>query len=166
MNPEESETKIRVQQLRQQYGYVKESRQILQEFCMKLSAEDFIRPSSTLNNKSVRDLFVHTANTYQFWIGKYGLQQDMTYTESQEIPDCSALRSLFGLIDRMMEAFLLRMENPAFAAVEIKIGQATQRTEPLRLFSHVITHEYHHKGQILSISRIMGYTPVDTDIMR
>ncbi|MCB0535444.1 MAG: hypothetical protein KDD14_24780 [Saprospiraceae bacterium] len=37
---------------------------------------------------------------------------------------------------------------------------------PLRLFTHIVTHEFHHKGQILSLSRHLGYTPVDTDIMR
>ncbi|MNY69859.1 DinB family protein [compost metagenome] len=38
--------------------------------------------------------------------------------------------------------------------------------KPFKVFTHVITHEYHHKGQILSLSRHLGYTPVDTDIMR
>ncbi|MCB0640529.1 MAG: ATP-binding cassette domain-containing protein, partial [Phaeodactylibacter sp.] len=41
-----------------------------------------------------------------------------------------------------------------------------QETEALKLFTHVITHEFHHKGQVLSFSRHLGYTPVDTDVLR
>jgi uncharacterized damage-inducible protein DinB len=36
----------------------------------------------------------------------------------------------------------------------------------LELLTHVTTHEYHHKGQVLTISRQLGYTPVDTDLIR
>ncbi|HEX8506591.1 MAG TPA: DinB family protein [Hymenobacter sp.] len=37
---------------------------------------------------------------------------------------------------------------------------------PLQLFPHVITHEFHHKGQILSMSRLLGHVPVDTGAIR
>ncbi|MCB0624495.1 MAG: hypothetical protein KDC43_11415, partial [Saprospiraceae bacterium] len=38
--------------------------------------------------------------------------------------------------------------------------------EAFRLFTHVVTHEFHHKGQILSLTRHLGFVPVDTDVMR
>ncbi len=41
-----------------------------------------------------------------------------------------------------------------------------KNTTPFELFTHVITHEFHHKGQVLSLSRHLGYIPVDTDIIR
>ncbi|MFI5159066.1 MAG: DinB family protein [Sphingobacteriales bacterium] len=37
---------------------------------------------------------------------------------------------------------------------------------PFELFTHVTTHEFHHKGQVVSMSRQLGYTPVDTDVIR
>ncbi|MEP6627343.1 MAG: DinB family protein [Ginsengibacter sp.] len=39
-------------------------------------------------------------------------------------------------------------------------------TKSLSLFFHVITHEFHHKGQIATMCCIMGYPPPDTDIIR
>ena len=41
-----------------------------------------------------------------------------------------------------------------------------QELTPLQLFTHTITHEFHHKGQVLSMSRLLGYVPVDTDVIR
>jgi uncharacterized damage-inducible protein DinB len=40
------------------------------------------------------------------------------------------------------------------------------KSSPLEVFTHVMTHEYHHKGQLLSLSRQLGYTPIDTDVIR
>ena len=40
------------------------------------------------------------------------------------------------------------------------------KANPFKLFTHVITHEFHHQGQILPMSRQLGYIPVDTDVMR
>lgn len=51
-------------------------------------------------------------------------------------------------------------------AIAYKLEGVERHVTSLELFSHVITHEYHHKGQVLSISRHLGYTPVDTDIIR
>lgn len=36
---------------------------------------------------------------------------------------------------------------------------------PRKLICHTITHEYHHKGQIVSMARLMGYEPPNTDIL-
>jgi uncharacterized damage-inducible protein DinB len=49
---------------------------------------------------------------------------------------------------------------------EIKRKGITLTLTPLQLFTHVITHEFHHKGQILTMSRTLGYIPVDTDVIR
>ncbi|MNL32837.1 DinB family protein [compost metagenome] len=50
--------------------------------------------------------------------------------------------------------------------IQYEIQNVKSSAKPLKLFTHVTTHEYHHKGQILSLSRHLGYTPVDTDIIR
>ncbi len=50
--------------------------------------------------------------------------------------------------------------------MELDKNGAILMVNPLQLFTHVITHEFHHKGQIMSLSRHLGYTPVDADIIR
>ncbi|RZL05047.1 MAG: hypothetical protein EOO89_27250 [Pedobacter sp.] len=39
-------------------------------------------------------------------------------------------------------------------------------TDSYSIFTHVITHEFHHKGQSMTMSRLLGHTPPDTDILR
>ncbi|MFD1258691.1 DinB family protein [Mucilaginibacter terrae] len=36
----------------------------------------------------------------------------------------------------------------------------------LQIFTHTITNEFHHKGQILIIFRLLGQTPPGSDMIR
>lgn len=36
---------------------------------------------------------------------------------------------------------------------------------PRKLFMHTVTHEYHHKGQIMAMDRQLGYEPPNTDVL-
>lgn len=50
--------------------------------------------------------------------------------------------------------------------LKIDINNKIVIANPLKIFTHVITHGFHHKGQILSLNRHLKYAPVDTDIIR
>lgn len=73
--------------------------------------------------------------------------------------------SIRNLLDRLMSEFFELMKNSNIE-IEYEIKGTKNSIQPLKLFTHVITHEYHHKGQILSLSRHLGYIPADTDIIR
>ncbi len=63
-----------------------------------------------------------------------------------------------------LEKYRNNFEEP-FTAM-IKHRDLTMTLTPMHLYTHVITHEFHHKGQILTMSRLLGYIPVDTDVIR
>ena len=114
---------------------------------------------------SIRNLIVHIATTYQFWIGQEFLKKEMVFTEYTSITGMEDVVRLFNSVDLLMEEFFSEAEN--LGRDDIKPGIKEENTlYAFKLFTHVITHEFHHKGQILSLSRQLGYIPVDTDIMR
>lgn len=66
-----------------------------------------------------------------------------------------------------MAAFLKEFEN----RIDIPINNSRARVEnlkatPLMIFTHVTTHEFHHKGQIMPMCRQLGYPPPETDVYR
>lgn len=152
--------------IRKQYAYVQESRKILFDYCRTISVKDFCRESSSFGRGgSIRNLLVHIANTYEFWIAKAALGRAVDFAEYEAHKSIRDVVSLFDYVDLFIDEFMHRM-NDAEGEIEFELNGAKRSEEPIKLFSHVITHEYHHKGQILSLSRHLGYTPVDTDIMR
>lgn len=141
---------------------VKGSRQVLLAYCDSLSDMHFTAPCAGFGHGgSIRNLLVHTCTTYQAWIGKRALQLDFPYAAFHDVQNVDDARQLFTSIDQLLEAFFTR-----FLDMHELVNVPQGPTSALQLFTHVTTHEFHHKGQILSISRHFGYTPVDTDIMR
>jgi uncharacterized damage-inducible protein DinB len=148
-----------------QYALVLESRNILFEYCRTIESEDFINPNSSFGRGgSMRNLLVHIANIYEYWIANISLKKNPIYSVYEEYKNIEDVINLFNSVDQFMNEFFELTEKTDKIDFE-RNGQKTS-AEPLTLFTHVITHEYHHKGQILSLSRHLGYTPVDTDIIR
>ncbi len=75
---------------------------------------------------------------------------------------------LYAEVDNLVVEFMTVFEGSWESPIKGSISRnRTELTVPaLQVITHVITHEFHHKGQILSISRLLGYTPVDTDVIR
>lgn len=148
---------------REQYQYVKGSRNVLFEYCETISAEDFVNQNNSFGRGgSMRNLLVHIANTYEYWIANFALKKNKVYAEYENYKTIKEVKLLFEIVDDFMEEFISQIDQ----IKDFEIQNTQNTAKPLQLFSHVITHEYHHKGQILSLSRHLGYTPVDTDIMR
>lgn len=149
---------------KQQYEWVKDSRRVLFGYCRTISPEHFVDQNTTFGRGgSMRNLLVHIANTYQFWIANTGLQMNIGYPGYEDFNNINEVIRLFDDIDAFMETFISRIDD---RDIPYEIGGVKSNAKPLKLFTHVISHEYHHKGQILSISRHLGYVPIDTDIMR
>ncbi|MFD1604103.1 DinB family protein [Flavobacterium artemisiae] len=152
--------------LKKQYNLVLESRNVLFDYCKTIKNEDFINENSSFGRGgSMRNLLVHIANTYEFWIANISLKKSIVFSPYENYQNIEDVLKLFLSIDEFMDDFFELTEKSDNEIQYERNGQKT-RTEPFKIFTHVITHEYHHKGQILSLSRHLGYIPVDTDIIR
>lgn len=151
----------------EQYTLVRGSRETLFDYCRGIQPEELLAANPSFGRGgSIRNLLVHIANTYEFWIGKTALKKEFGFTAYESIGSMAEVVRLFERTDRLVMEFLDWLEKDAPADVPYHIGDTEGCAAPFTLFTHVITHEFHHKGQILSMGRQLGYLPVDTDIMR
>ena len=150
-----------------QYEMVQSSRNVLLDYCNTISEAHFLAQHSSFGRGgSIRNLLVHIGNTYEFWIGKHALNESVAIRSYDEVRNLPEAAGYFSEVDVLMMRFLTTLNENPLAETLLKLDGKQIRTSPLQLFSHVITHEFHHKGQILSLSRHLGYVPVDTDIIR
>lgn len=155
-----------VQFSKQQYEFVRGSRSVLLNYCRQMSQNDFLEANSSFGRGgSVRNLLIHIVNTYEHWVAIIALGKAIDYTSVDNFDNIDAILRLFINIDSYVFEFIEKMED-FDGAINFQIGAETKITSPFQLFTHVISHEFHHKGQILSLSRHLGYIPVDTDILR
>jgi uncharacterized damage-inducible protein DinB len=151
----------------QQYALIASARNVLLDYYETLSLAHFVAPVAAFNDGNIRDLLVHVAGCYYFWLGQVGLQRPALAVAPETVCDVAALRALFTAVDGLVADFQQRHAASWLAPAPFVVpGKGLVSFAPLQLFTHVITHEFHHKGQVLSMSRLLGHTPVDTDVIR
>lgn len=151
-----------------QYDLIKERRETLFRYCETISHEHLMHRHEPFGGGSIQYLFVHVANTYMFWLGHFTNISKVPFVKPEDYTALVQIRSLFTSVNKVAEKFLTQFDPVLEQPITNKISSRDMEVAitPLQLFTHVITHEYHHKGQILSMSRQLGYTPIDTDVIR
>lgn len=154
--------------LRHQYALTVSARAVLFTYCEDVSNDDFMQQIPSFGHGSIRHLLVHVANVYQYWIGHNALHQNQAFFKAEDVVTMLDIPPLYRQVDKMMDAFFVHFDKRWNDTLVIPI-QSRQKeivSTALTIFTHVTTHEFHHKGQVLSMSRHLGYTPVDTDLIR
>jgi uncharacterized damage-inducible protein DinB len=156
------------QLLAAQYEDIKGARQALFAYCKSMKSEDPFKKIATFNNNCISDMLVHNINTYISWLENFGLDGAMPFHANEDVKSLKEIKILFEQVDLFVNEFLKKYSDDYMQSLtrEITRKGITLTLTPLQLFTHVITHEFHHKGQILTMSRVLGYIPVDTDVIR
>lgn len=151
----------------QQYNLVRSSRAVMLDFIENEVGSDVHKPLSEFNDKNLFYLLVHTANTYKHWLANFALDSFLPFADDKLINELSAVRLLYEEADTLTRDFLDQFHNNMDAQITNVTRQGkTVTATPLALFTHAITHEFHHKGQLMSMCRLLGHTPPDTDVIR
>lgn len=147
---------------------IRDARRTLFEYCQSIKPEHLTYSHEAFAGKSIRALLVHTVNTYFYWLGHFAGFDRRNFFEEESIQSIGEVVEIYNHTDTLVFDFLKKYkpdyDHPITSAVPK--GNFDLSLTPLELYTHVVTHEYHHKGQILTMSRHLGYTPVDTDIIR
>lgn len=146
-----------------EYEWVRQTRRTLLDFCRELEVSDFIR---------VRELLVHITDCYIAWLGSFVLlktKEPLIPKEDLEKFNLDQIKLRFEQVDFIVYEVFKLHENQLNEPIQRKIPwRAVPETAfltPGKLLMHTMTHEFHHKGQIVAIIREMGYIPPNTDIL-
>lgn len=147
-----------------QYREVMGSRQVVLNFCDSFREGDYTK-EITFDGKSIAQLQVHIANTYVGWLSAFQQRQPQYFSEAA-YKKVDAMRDVFKRVDESVIDFLQRWDARWNDPVNVEVKKQIRSLNAANIFTHIITHEFHHKGQILMLARTLGYTPPDTDIIR
>jgi len=150
-----------------QYQHIKESRAVVFRYLRDEVKQDILKNVEAFNHKNIVYMLVHVANTYIAWAGNFALSIQKPYYEENDFGTLEQLQAMFEEVNQVMEQFISRFaEDPTSAVKGYKWADKYIETDGYGIFTHVITHEFHHKGQMMTMSRLLGHVPPDTDVMR
>jgi uncharacterized damage-inducible protein DinB len=154
--------------LKQQYELLKGSRQVLFAYCETISPEHYTHEIETFGHGSIRNLLVHVANSNIHWLPNFALGSLLPYIDARSILSMADVYPIYEQTNQFVYQFLDHFADSLTTELDHKLPTRgfNVTTTPLALFTHVLTHEVHHKGQVISMSRNLGYIPPDTDFIR
>ncbi|WP_436962819.1 DinB family protein [Staphylococcus shinii] len=154
-----------------EYEWVKQNRNILLEQCSILNENEFSKEFE-FGFQSIKKSLIHIAGCYHAWLGSFVLEKTKTpLFTSEEIEELKIddIKQYFLQADQYIEEILERnsneWDNYIEKSPEWKQGNETIMKTMHQLLFHSVTHEYHHKGQIVTMIRMLGYTPNNTDVL-
>ncbi|MED4000311.1 DinB family protein [Priestia aryabhattai] len=154
-----------------EYEWVKQARQTLLEQCRELSEGDLTKEFA-FGFQNIRDSLVHVAGCYHAWFGSFVLSETSSPLFTKEVINTMKIDDIqhyFQQADRYVEKVLEQFTDKFDESIEKELAWRANsgfvRKTPRQLLTHSITHESHHKGQIVVMLRLLGHTPKNTDIL-
>src|SRR5574341_974637 len=124
-----------------------------------------LKVESGLGYSSVRNLLAHIQETENWWVKgvlKGEPYQDYVFSDFNSMEDFrKTWRKLQKETLDYVEAHLNNLKDRITRSIRGK----TYEFQIQKVLMHVLTHEFHHRGQICLLLRQAGFTPPDVDLV-
>ena len=138
---------------------------ILLEHLSTLPPATYAKELHSFGFNTVQKQLVHIFNCEGFWIS---ILQEGRHVE-REPGEFSAVTDIVGFQQevraRTLQYLAVLTDEQLNGEMEIRLpdGDRAVRT-PALILHHVLTHAFHHKGQIVAMCRELGHPAPDTDL--
>jgi uncharacterized damage-inducible protein DinB len=134
--------------------------------CSSLSTEQFTRDlhSSFL---SVRDTAAHIYGAEWLWLERWHGRIPSRLPAAADFPDLAALRARWAEHERNLNEYIRSLTSSELErVVQYKNTKGVPFKGPVwPMLQHVVNHSTYHRGQVTTLLRQLGATPVSTDLI-
>lgn len=154
--------------VRQQYDWIVQARDRMFRFLEQIPLSKLHERVPHFGHETMIATHIHAADSYRFWFGELLRQNPRAYQPATEEEvrraDIPSVRNRFLQADELVEWVINEYGGRWFEEIALEVSWQNEPLvlTPLYLISHVQTHEFHHKGQIVIMAKHLGY-PLPTD---
>jgi uncharacterized damage-inducible protein DinB len=134
--------------------------------CAKLSPEQFTRDLDS-SFRSVRDTLAHIHGAQWIWLERFQGRSPGGLPSPQDFPDLAALRARWSEVEPELLLYVNALKvSDLETVVEYRTAKGTALSNPLwQSLQHLVNHGTYHRGQLTTLLRQLGATPVSTDMI-
>lgn len=146
-------------------NWVEESLQRLFDHCAGFSPEELRQEFAGFGMASVWSQLTHMLGAEEYWLKKITPDWSVPEFDGATLED---LRVRQGTLAKVTADYLETLSDEALnteLSLEGDFGGIISRT-PAFVLLHLMTHAFHHKGQVVAICRLLGRPAPDTDLLR
>ncbi len=153
--------------VRKLHGLTHASLDVLLEHLATIPASDYGRELPSFGFPTVREQVIHVFNCEGFWVHTL---QGLAYVDHNAAgcPTVAEAKLLQLEVSQGTHAYLSDLTNQQLntdTELHFPDGDVAVRT-PALVLHHVLTHAFHHKGQIVAMCRALGHPAPGTDLNR
>lgn len=131
-----------------------------------LAPDDFRRELGS-SHGGVRGTLAHMLWAEWLWLERFKGVSPGTRIDESEFRDVVALRERWRVLERHREAWLAGLAPSAVReTVRYRTTDGKAQEAPLwQLVQHAANHATYHRGQVITLLRLLGARPVSTDMV-
>jgi len=117
---------------------------------------------------SVRDTLAHILGAEWIWLRRWKGETGGTLLAATDFPTVASLRERFRVVDTERGTFLTSLtEERLQRPLDYRdLAGNPMRVPLVQTMQHVVNHGTYHRGQITTMLRQLGATPIGTDMSR
>lgn len=147
------------------HGWTHASLSLLLDHLSSIPATDYAKVLPAVGFPTLRAQVIHILNCEGFWIHTL---QGLPYVDRNpvECPTVADAKLFEQEIGRRTHTYLSGLTDQQLnneTELNFSDGEIAIRT-PALILHHVLTHAFHHKGQIVAMCRALGHPAPDTDL--
>jgi uncharacterized damage-inducible protein DinB len=152
--------------LRELYGYNGWANARSLQAASMVSPADFTKEVGG-SFASLRGTLAHMYGAEWIWLERWRGTSPRSLPFSLDFPDVETIRSRWRDVEREQKEFLGGLDQGRLAEV---ISYVNLKGEPFayplgRMLQHVVNHSTYHRGQVATLLRQLGATPLSTDLL-
>ena len=151
--------------VRKLHGWTHASLNLVLDHLSTIPAGDYGKQVPGFGFSTLRKQVIHIFNCEGFWIRTLQGQPHVD-RNPEECPAVADARILQQQVSQRTHTYLATLTDQQLNAdteLHFPDGDVAVRT-PALVLHHVLTHAFHHKGQIVAICRVLGHPAPDTDL--
>ncbi|MFX0045001.1 MAG: DinB family protein [Candidatus Hermodarchaeota archaeon] len=131
----------------------------LWDYCLENLTTDQFNEETGISAGSIRKTFVHIMSSDERWFRGLRGEEVPEYPDAAQLEDLEVVRKRWEGVEAMMREYL---EGLTDSEMSEPFERGIDRWHAL---FHVVNHGTHHRGQIVSMLRILGIKPVPQDFV-
>jgi uncharacterized damage-inducible protein DinB len=131
-----------------------------------LSVDDFKRDMGS-SHGGVRGTLAHTMGAEWIWLERWKGVSHTRGIDEGEFPDIVVLRDRWTMIEEHRDFWYQSLKEESLAeTIAYRTLDGRDFQGPLwQLVQHMVNHSTYHRGQIVTLLRLLGATVVSTDLV-
>jgi uncharacterized damage-inducible protein DinB len=151
--------------IRKFHTWTHQSLALLLDHLATLPASDYTKEVPGFGFPTIHAQVIHILNCEAFWVH---ILQALPFEDEDpaRFPTAADARTLQHTVSVKTQNYLSRLsELHLNGNMQLRFpdGDTAVRT-PALILHHLLTHAFHHKGQIVAMCRILGHPAPDTDL--